>query len=82
MRRSLGIAVLLAAWAAPCVTRAAEDRSATPALAGESSRIKPAAERQLGGYHLAIVARHPGSQVASGTSNLVIRPRGQAFRRP
>src|SRR6187399_3562573 len=48
MRRSLGIAVLLVAWAAPSVSRAAEDKSATPALAGESSRIKPAAERQLG----------------------------------
>ena len=48
MRRVLGAAALLVATVAPSVTRAAEDKSATPALAGESSKIKPAAERQLG----------------------------------
>jgi len=48
MRRAVPLALLLGAWAAPGVGRAAQDPTATPALAGESSRIKPAAERQLG----------------------------------
>jgi cellulose synthase operon protein C len=48
MRRALGVATLVGALAAPSVLCAAQDPNATPALAGESSIIKPAAERQLG----------------------------------
>ena len=48
MRRSFGLVVLIGALSASAVGSAAQDPSATPALAGESSRIKPAAERQLG----------------------------------
>jgi tetratricopeptide (TPR) repeat protein len=40
--------VFLLALGVPTELWAAQDQSATPALAGESSKIKPAAERQLG----------------------------------
>jgi TolA-binding protein len=42
------VLALCAALAVPGVGWAAQDPGATPALAGESSKIKPAAERQLG----------------------------------
>jgi TolA-binding protein len=45
---TLGASFFVVALVTPGVLQAAQDHVATPALAGESSKIKPAAERQLG----------------------------------
>ncbi len=48
MRRALGFSAFVVACSLAGLASAAEDKSITPSLAGESSKIKPAAERQLG----------------------------------